>query len=132
MDDPKKATPKKAPKTKENSKEEFKKLKKAEVLALSDEERDKYFVAMFQQMKEEKKAIEKAAAQRELVAKQRNRPKLNHAKYIIVAEFLKSPIARSFLETMAKNNAYEKRTREALNLLMKELKFDICFNEMLL
>lgn len=103
------------------------KLTKKQILALSEEERKRYFADLLGDLRAEEKAIKKELDQKKQAEKAKNRSKVNHAKYIIAGEFLASPGAKAFLENLAKTKKFPARSALGLNLLMSELGFNIKF-----
>ena len=102
------------------------KLTKKQILALSEDERKKYYASLLEDLRKEKKELEQKANEE----KEKNRSKVNHAKYIIAGEFLASPGAKAFLENLAKTQKFPARSALGLNLLMAELGFNIKFQSM--
>lgn len=103
------------------------KLTKKQILALSDEERKKYYASLLVDLRNEEKEVKKELERKANAEKAKNRSKVNHAKYIIAGEFLASPGAKPFLENLAKTQKFKERTALGLNLLMAELGFNIKF-----
>lgn len=103
------------------------KLTKKQILALSEEERKRYYADLLGDLRAEEKAIKKELDQKKQAEKAKNRSKVNHAKYIIAGEFLDSPGAKTFLENLAKTKKFPARSALGLNLLMAELGFNIKF-----
>ena len=103
------------------------KLTKKQILALSEEERKRYYADLLGDLRAEEKAIKKELDKKKQAEKAKNRSKVNHAKYVIAGEFLESPEAKDFLTKLSKSKKYSDRTANGLNLLMRELGLDIYF-----
>ena len=103
------------------------KLTKKQILALSEDERKKYYASLLEDLRKEEKEVKKELEQKANEEKEKNRSKVNHAKYIIAGEFLASPGAKAFLENLAKTQKFPARAALGLNLLMAELGFTIKF-----
>lgn len=103
------------------------KLTKKQILALSDDERKKYYASLLDDLRKEEKEVKKELERKANTEKAKNRSKVNHAKYIIAGEFLASPGAKAFLENLAKTQKFPARSALGLNLLMAELKLEIKF-----
>jgi|GEM_PF-1733109 hypothetical protein len=103
------------------------KLTKKQILALSDDERKKYYADQLEELRKEEKLIKAELSRKQLAEKAKNRSKVNHGKYIIAGEFLASPGAKAFLENLAKTQKFPARSALGLNLLMAELGFNIKF-----
>lgn len=106
------------------------KLSKTKILALSEDERKKYFDSLLAELRSEEKAIQADINQKANAEKAKNRSKVNHAKYIIAGELLDSPEGKAFLEKLSKTKKYQARSALGLNLLMAELGFDITFRDL--
>lgn len=111
----------------EKKENKVKKLSKAKILELTEKKRDEYFKALTAELKDEEKSIKKALSRKENAEKKRNRAKVNHAKYVICGELLKSDMAERFLTKLAREKTFVPRTALGLNILMKELNFNIVF-----
>lgn len=103
------------------------KLTKKQILALSDDDRKKYYASLLDDLRKEEKEVKKELERKANAEKAKNRSKVNHAKYVIAGEFLESPEAKDFLTKLSKSKKYSDRTANGLNLLMRELGFDISF-----
>lgn len=103
------------------------KLTKKQILALSEDERKKYYASLLDELRKEEKNVKKELERKANAEKAKNRSKVNHAKYIIAGEFLASPGAKPFLENLAKTQNFPARAALGLNLLMDELSFNIKF-----
>lgn len=102
------------------------KLTKKQILALSEDERKKYYASLLNDLRKEEKEVKRELEQKKQAEKAKNRSKVNHAKYIVAGEFLDSPGAKAFLEHLAKTK-FPARSALGLNLLMAELGFNIKF-----
>ncbi len=103
------------------------KLTKKQILALSDDDRKKYYASLLDELRKEEKEVKRELEIKKQGEKAKNRSKVNHAKYIIAGEFLASPGAKAFLENLAKTQKFPARSALGLNLLMAELGFNIKF-----
>ena len=103
------------------------KLTKKQILALSEDERKKYYASLLNDQRKEEKEVKRELEQKKQAEKAKNRSKVNHAKYIVAGEFLDSPGAKAFLEHLAKTKKFPARSALGLNLLMAELGFNIKF-----
>lgn len=103
------------------------KLTKKQILALSDDDRKKYYASLLDELRKEEKEVKRELEIKKQGEKAKNRSKVNHAKYIIAGEFLASPGAKAFLENLAKTQKFSARSALGLNLLMAELGFNIKF-----
>lgn len=103
------------------------KLTKKQILALSEDDRKKYYASLLDDLRKEEREVKKELERKQTAEKAKNRSKVNHAKYIIAGEFLASPGAKTFLENLAKTQKFPARAALGLNLLMAELGFNVKF-----
>ena len=103
------------------------KLTKKQILALSEDDRKKYYASLLDDLRKEEKEVKRELERKANAEKAKNRSKVDHAKYVIAGEFLASPEAKAFLENLAITKKYKERTALGLNLLMAELGFNIKF-----
>lgn len=99
----------------------FKELSQKTLVAMSKEEQATYWDSFRAHLQEQKKEVDKKLRERERTAKEKNRTKLNHARFIISGAFLKSSSADSFLSQLAKDNKLSENDKRDLNLLMADL-----------
>lgn len=103
------------------------KLTKKQLIALSEDDRKKYYASQLEELRKEEKAVKLELERKKNAEKTRNRSKVDHAKYIIAGEFLTSPEAKKFLETLAKTKKFPARSALGLNILMSDYGFNIKF-----
>lgn len=87
---------------------------------MSDEQLKEYFEKRKQALEAEKEKLLKDRQLRAAKLAKARRPKIDHAKYILAGEFLKSPEGKNFVVKLSNAKNFSLRDTNDLNLLCAE------------
>ncbi len=105
----------------------FKEKSEKAILAMSKEEQISYWQEFQAYYKEQKKKIQKKQNEKAAAEKQKNRKKTNHARFVLFGEMIKHQGIKDFIKKMAEQNSFSDKDKADINLLMKDLKWEIEF-----
>lgn len=105
----------------------FKEKSEKALLAMSKEEQIKYWEEFQTYYKEQKKKIQKKQNERAAAEKQKNRKKTNHARFVLFGELIKHQEIKDFIKKLSEQNSFSEKDKADINLLMKDLKWEIEF-----
>ncbi len=96
-------------------------IRKTEIIKMNDDDYEKQIKAEIEELKERHKELNKIRKEKKSAFEKTNRTKINHAKFLVAGEFLKTEEAISFLEKMIENEKTTERNKEDLKLLLGTL-----------
>ena len=94
---------------------------------MSKEEQISYWQEFQDYYKEQKKKIQKKQNERAAAERQKNRRKTNHARFVLFGEMIKHQEIKNFIKKMSEQNSFSDKDKSDINLLMKDLNWDIKF-----
>lgn len=105
----------------------FKEKKEKEILAMSKEEQIAYWQDFQSYYKEQKKAITQKLAEKEKAERQKNKTKINHARFILFGEMIKHQGIQDFIKKMSTNNGFSEKDKRDINLFLEYMNWDFRF-----
>lgn len=104
----------------------FKEKSEKELLKLSKDDQIKYWEEFKAYYTEKKKTLQKKIREQEQAENQKNKKKLNHARFVLFGALLKLPETKNLLAKID-TSAFTETDRKDCNLLMQSLKWDLQF-----
>lgn len=104
----------------------FKEKSEKELLKLSKEEQLKYWEEFKAYYTEKKKTLQKKIREKEQAENQKNKKKLNHARFVLFGALLKLPETKNLLSKID-TSAFTETDKKDCNLLAKSLGWDLQF-----
>jgi len=105
----------------------FKEKSEKAILAMTQEEQIKYWEEFQTYYKEQKKKIQKKISEKEKEENAKNKKKINHARFVLFGEMIKHQEIKNFIKKMSEQNSFSDKDKSDINLLMKDLNWDIKF-----
>lgn len=104
----------------------FREKSQKDILAMSKEEQNQYWSDLKKHYNEQKKAIEKKQKEQARIQNEKNKKKLNHARFVLFGSLIKMAETKSLLAKID-TSQFSETDKNDCNLLMKSLGWDLQF-----